>query len=57
MSRKYTINILVLVTPTSKVDVLDRGVDVKIFKRTLRATTTNLIPVDSFDKQNWRSSL
>lgn len=41
----------------SKIDVPDEIVDVRIMKRTLRATIVDLICVDSVNERDWRSSV
>lgn len=47
MCREYTISTLALATKALKIVVPDEAVDVRIMKRTLRATATNLILIDS----------
>lgn len=39
----------------SKLDVPKEVVDVNAMQRTLRATTIDLVPVDSSDKQDWKT--
>lgn len=46
-----------LATLTWKVDILDEAINVRIMRSTLRTTTADLIPVDSFNEQDWQSSI
>lgn len=45
------------VTLVSMVDIPDKVVDVRVTKKTLRATVTDLIPVTSIYKQDPRTSI
>lgn len=47
----------VLATLASEVDIVDKVVDVKVIKKTLRATAADSIPVNSIDKQEWYMSI
>lgn len=52
VSRVHNKHVDALPTLASKVNVSKEAVDVKVMKRTLRAATTYLIPIDSFDDQD-----
>lgn len=56
MPRAHNKHADTLASMASKIDIPDKAMDVKITKKTFRVTTSDLIPVNPIDKQDWLTS-
>lgn len=57
MFDEHTIDMHPLATLASNIDISDEAVDVRVIKKTLRATIVELIPIDPAAEKDWRLSI